>query len=233
MRINETVNLETRDSINKEDTIKKLSREIESLFIYELLKVMRRTVSSEQGLQMDTYTSIFDLELSRVLAERGIGLGELIARQLLKNSYKPMEPDNPVVSGENRLLYTSPASGHLSSEFGIRLHPVTGKWSFHRGIDISAPPDSPVRAVRDGRVIFSGWKEGFGNIVEIDHGDGTITRYGHNSRNLVSTGDEVKRGTPIALVGNTGLSTGPHLHFEVIVDGKPVDPQRILPELKS
>lgn len=201
----------------KERAIKEVSKELESLFLYELLKAMRRTAGSQDSFQKDTYTSLFDLELSRVLAERGTGLKEVIERQLLnQSSFK--KSSGPVL----------PSEGIISSEFGPRLHPLRGRWSFHRGIDIAAPHGSPVRAIRDGRVTFSGYTEGYGNLVVIDHGDGLITRYGHNSKNLVKEGDSVSRGDIIAEVGSTGLSTGAHLHFEVWMDGKPIDPEGYL-----
>ncbi len=202
---------------NQEQAIKEVSKELESLFLYELLKTMRRTVGSQDSFQKDTYTSIFDLELSRLLANRGTGLKEIIEREL-----------------SNQYLYSMssasilPSHGPISSKFGERLHPLTGRWGFHKGIDIAAPEGFPVRAIRDGRIIFSGYREGYGNLVVIDHGGGLITRYAHNRRNLVREGDSVKAGDIIAEVGSSGLSTGPHLHLEVLSDGKPVDPERYL-----
>lgn len=203
-----------RSDQDKNRDIKEVSKRLESLFLYEILKIMRRTIGSDDSLQKDIYNSFFDMELSRILAERGAGLQEVIERQLL-----------------NRRLYSYsenlPSEGIVTSRFGERLHPLTGKWSFHNGIDIATPAGSPVRAVRDGEVIFSGYVEGYGNLVVIDHGDGLVTRYGHNRRNLVKEGDSVNKGDIIAEVGSTGFSTGSHLHFEVLRDGKPIDPEGI------
>ncbi len=220
----------------KGEAIKVVSRELESLFLYELLKAMRRTTLAEGGLQKDIYTSLFDLELSRVLAERGIGLGSAIERELMRRNDGQIRTEgswNSYPSTNPGRLPLLPVQGRISSGFGMRVHPVTGLWSFHKGIDITAPPGSPVRAPLKGRVTFSGWRDGYGNLVEIDHGNGLITRYGHNSLNLVVQGQEVSEGEVIALVGSTGLSTGPHLHFEVISNGKPIDPEGFLKGLKG
>lgn len=121
-------------------------------------------------------------------------------------------------------VWIRPASGPLSSLFAAR-------WgTFHYGIDIAAGYGSTVHAASAGTVIRSGWYGGYGQIVIIDHGDGVTTRYGHNSTLLVSVGDHVEAGTPIAKVGSTGASTGPHCHFEVRVDDVPTDPMDWLEE---
>lgn len=212
---------------DKNRAIKEVSKELESLFLYELLKAMRRTVGSQDSFQKETYTSLFDLELSRLLAERGTGLQGVIQRQLLNHSSSSIPtPSNLIPQNiQNSIL---PSEGLISSKFGKRLHPLRGIWSFHRGIDIAAPEGSPVRAIMDGTVIFSGYMEGYGNLVVIDHGGGLTTRYGHTRKNLVKEGDSVKVGDVIAEVGTTGLSTGPHLHLEVLEAGKPIDPERFL-----
>ncbi|MCZ7585837.1 MAG: M23 family metallopeptidase [Deltaproteobacteria bacterium] len=100
----------------------------------------------------------------------------------------------------------------------------------HEGVDIAAATGSVVRAPAAGRVVYVGTKENFGNYVAIDHGGGLTTHYGHLSSSLVADGDEIRLGTPIALVGSTGRSTGPHLHYEIRVMDLPVDPRTYLPE---
>ena len=115
-----------------------------------------------------------------------------------------------------------------SSTFGIRSDPFLGKRALHAGIDYARPSGSAVSAVAPGTVVRAGRAGGYGNLVEIDHGNGITTRYGHMSRIDVSVGDEVGRGTRIGAVGSTGRSTGPHLHYEVRRDGKAVDPMRFL-----
>ena len=118
----------------------------------------------------------------------------------------------------------TPTRGWLSSRFGYRLSPFTNRTSMHNGVDIAAPPGTPVVATADGRVIFEGYERGYGNVIVVDHGYGVVTRYGHNAENKVHVGQKVKRGQPIATVGNTGRSTGPHLHYEIRKDGIPVNP---------
>ncbi len=122
-----------------------------------------------------------------------------------------------------------PVRGTISSPFGPRIHPIYGVPSFHTGIDIAVPEGTPVRAAASGTVTFAGWHEGFGVLVVIDHGNGYESYYGHLSKLLVSVGQSVSAGDVIALSGNTGLSTGPHLHFEVRYLGTPVDPRPLLP----
>jgi murein DD-endopeptidase MepM/ murein hydrolase activator NlpD len=119
-------------------------------------------------------------------------------------------------------------SGLLSSKFGKRVDPFTGKMEQHKGIDIAGKEGSDVLATGDGVVIWADERSGYGNLVEIDHGNGITTRYGHNRDLLVKAGDTVRKGQPIALMGSTGRSTGPHVHIEVLHNGKQVDPSRYL-----
>lgn len=120
------------------------------------------------------------------------------------------------------------SDGRLSSRFGYRRHPLTGKIRFHRGIDIAAPHGTPIRAFRGGTVVFSGPRGGYGFAVDIEHENGVVTRYAHNAKNLVRVGTRVRAGDPIAKVGSTGHSTGPHIHFEVIRRGERIDPLKFL-----
>ncbi|PRY05113.1 M23 family metallopeptidase [Paraburkholderia sp. BL25I1N1] len=118
-----------------------------------------------------------------------------------------------------------PADGaRFGSPFGNRTDPFTHRLSFHPGLDLVAKTGTPILAAAGGRVVFAGEKSGYGNAVEIDHGNGLMTRYGHASRIVVHVGDLVLPRQYIADVGSTGRSTGPHLHFEVLVDGAPVNP---------
>lgn len=118
--------------------------------------------------------------------------------------------------------------GWISSHFGYRSDPFTGRGAFHAGVDFAGVPGSKVLAVGPGVVVFSGYKNGYGNVVEIQHTTGYLTRYGHNSRNLVRTGQSVERNQAIAIIGSTGRSTGTHVHFEVEKDGKVLNPMRYL-----
>lgn len=119
----------------------------------------------------------------------------------------------------------SPVTGsQLSSGFGNRADPFSGRRDFHPGIDFRAPVGSSVHAMADGIVVASGWENDYGNVVEIDHGNGFHTRYAHNSANLVDKGQTVKRNQVIARVGQTGHATGSHVHLEVVREGRLMDP---------
>ncbi len=117
-----------------------------------------------------------------------------------------------------------PVSGRLSSNFGPRRHPIHGVVKRHNGVDFGAPQGTPIRAADGGVVLYVGWYGGYGKIVMIDHGGDLVTLYAHTSRYVVATGQKIDRGQVIAYVGSTGLSTGPHLHFEVRRNGTPVNP---------
>jgi murein DD-endopeptidase MepM/ murein hydrolase activator NlpD len=116
--------------------------------------------------------------------------------------------------------------GWLSSYFGMRTDPFTGKRMHHSGIDFAGRMGSDVVAVAAGVVTYAGKRSGYGNLVQINHGNGYATRYGHNSKLLVKVGDTVKKGQVIAKMGSTGRSTGPHVHFEVLINGRAVNPKR-------
>lgn len=118
--------------------------------------------------------------------------------------------------------------GWISSGFGPRLDPFTGRPEFHPGVDIAAPTGTPIYAMAAGVVRIASVDGGFGKLVEINDGDGVFTLYGHTSKILVRVGEQIKKGQEIALVGSTGYSTGPHLHFEVMVHDRPVNPMPFL-----
>ncbi len=129
--------------------------------------------------------------------------------------------------GAKKGLMRTPVEGaRLSSGFGMRFHPILGFSRMHQGVDFAAGTGTPVLASAAGRVIQSGWAGGYGNVIRIDHGKGLVTRYAHLSRLIAKTGQQVGQGDRVGLVGSTGLSTGPHLHYEVWQNGKPVDPRQ-------
>ncbi|WP_242058267.1 murein hydrolase activator EnvC [Microcoleus sp. FACHB-SPT15] len=151
------------------------------------------------------------------------GIGILIQRIVAAGKARLR---TPVILGTGQLTYPSDAS--ITSSFGWRRHPILGYSRFHSGIDFGASYGSTIRAADRGTVIFAGWYGGYGYTVVIDHGGSISTLYGHSSKLYVSEGQSVQRGQAIAAVGSTGLSTGPHLHFEVRKDGAPVDPSSYL-----
>jgi murein DD-endopeptidase MepM/ murein hydrolase activator NlpD len=118
--------------------------------------------------------------------------------------------------------------GWISSYYGTRTNPFTGKLQFHKGMDFAGKEGTDVLAVAGGVVTWSGKRYGYGNLVEINHGNGYVTRYGHNKEHLVDVGTTVKKGQVIAKMGSTGRSTGPHVHFEVIKNGRQINPQKFV-----
>ena len=134
--------------------------------------------------------------------------------------------EGSIVGGMGGALkeFLGPLAGRLTSAFGPRTHPVTGVRQIHTGVDIGLRAGSFIYPPLQGRVIFSGMTRGYGNLIVLAHTDGFTTSYGHNAANLIPVGAMVDREIPIAVVGSTGISTGPHLHFEVRRDGQPIDP---------
>lgn len=126
--------------------------------------------------------------------------------------------------GERRGTFQKPVIGRQTSGFGLRLHPLLGYSRFHKGVDFGAPSGTPIVAVADGRVAFAGRHGGHGNYIKLNHSGGLASAYAHLSRFAVSSGSQVRQGQVIGYVGSTGLSTGPHLHFEVYRNGKAVNP---------
>lgn len=131
------------------------------------------------------------------------------------------------VGGETSRAMRMPVPGRVTSGFGQRFHPILGYARFHRGLDLAAAMGSPIVAAADGRVVSAGWAGGYGRQVAIAHADGIQTRYGHMSRIAASPGEIVRQGQVIGYVGSTGLSTGPHLHYEVMKNGRPVNPASV------
>ena len=216
--------------------LKKAISDFEAIFINQMLKSMRNTINKsgliDGGNSEEIYTSLIDAEVSKFIASgTGIGLYEVLSRQLIGAEASdggpgPITPELMERMEELGSL-TFPTSGAVSSGFGMRKDPIRGTMGFHHGIDIAASKGAPIYPISDGEVIFSGEKNAYGRVVEVAHADGYITRYAHNSENLVKRGDLVKGSEPIALVGDTGRSAGPHLHFEVLREGVNIDPIKL------
>ena len=142
----------------------------------------------------------------------------LSLKRLFRPSPEPTEASagssvGPAAAQPRTTGLTWPVDGPVSSGFGQRLHPILGQVREHHGLDIAAGEGEAFQATAAGRVTFAGWTEGYGNLIEIDHGNGLVSRYGHNQENLVVVGQKVSAGQTIGRVGNTGLSTGPHFAF--------------------
>jgi murein DD-endopeptidase MepM/ murein hydrolase activator NlpD len=151
---------------------------------------------------------------------RRVGLSEWLGIREPAATGTPAAPraGGPVLDG----------AATLSSGYGMRSDPFTGAPAFHAGVDLAASPGTPIRPMRDGIVVFSGWQRGYGRTIIVRHGDGLESVYAHNQKNQVRVGDAVTRETQLGEVGSTGRSTGPHLHFEVRKHGSPVNPMPYL-----
>jgi murein DD-endopeptidase MepM/ murein hydrolase activator NlpD len=134
----------------------------------------------------------------------------------------PSAPDDILIRGTGRL--SIPINAPITSHFGYRVHPVLGYRRLHTGTDFGADTGTPIRAAEAGTVVHAGWQGGYGNAVIIDHGGGMTTLYAHCSQLFARNGQTVQKGEAIAAVGSTGMSTGPHLHFEVRINGDPQNP---------
>ncbi|HVC01065.1 MAG TPA: M23 family metallopeptidase [Steroidobacteraceae bacterium] len=168
--------------------------------------------SPGQPAQIPSLSAMVD-RVQRELASREQQLGVLQNLILTRDLNKQVYPQGSPVR-----------TGWISSYFGDRPDPFTGFTEFHEGLDIAAPAGTPVDAVAAGLVTWAGPRSGYGNMVEINHGNGLATMYCHNEKLLVKVGDLVRKGQEISLVGSTGRSTGPHLHFEVLKNGTAVNP---------
>jgi murein DD-endopeptidase MepM/ murein hydrolase activator NlpD len=188
-------------------------------------EIQRRTVAG-QVVQLEEVTAAEEASLEAMIRERQREeeerrrAAEEAARRAALLSGKALPPANPGAPGD----FSWPVSGPITSPFGLRPNPFGAGLETHPGIDIGAPMGATIAAAAGGHVIFAGWYGGYGNAVIIDHGGGTSTVYGHCSQIFVSQGQDVQRGQAIGAVGMTGRATGPHLHFEVRVNGVPVDP---------
>jgi murein DD-endopeptidase MepM/ murein hydrolase activator NlpD len=151
-----------------------------------------------------------------------------------KEAIAKAEKLSVLLEGQQSLLAATPSrrpsKGYVTSVYGMRIDPFTGLAQLHTGIDFSASLGAPANATADGVVTFSGTHGAHGKMVEVDHGNGIETRYGHLSKMLVKVGATVKRGETIGEIGNTGRSTGPHLHYEILLNGIPQDPRRFMLE---
>jgi murein DD-endopeptidase MepM/ murein hydrolase activator NlpD len=171
-----------------------------------------------QPAQIPSLTAMVD-DLQTQLSSREQQLGVLENMILTRELNKQVYPEGRPVQ-----------DGWISSYFGRRADPFTGYTAVHKGLDFAGPEGTKVTTVAAGLVTFSGERSGFGEMVEINHGNGLATRYCHNEKVLVKQGDMVRKGQEVALMGSTGRSTGPHLHFEVLKNGSQVDPLRFIGE---
>ena len=215
--------LETK-KLQAERTVKQISEltaaQAERVKKLEAVENTRANLLAETRRQRDSLKSyVSELENSTQALEDQIR-STVGRRQVVMRPLSPQSGTRTWGTGR----YLTPAQGPITSPFGYRIHPIFGTMRFHTGVDIGAYYGSPVLASDSGVVIDSGWLGGYGNCIIVDHGGGYSTLYAHCSELYVSYGQSVSKGQQIAAVGSTGNSTGPHLHFEVRINGEPVDP---------
>jgi murein DD-endopeptidase MepM/ murein hydrolase activator NlpD len=169
-----------------------------------------------RDLSVSEFTALVD-RLARDVETRGDQLGVLEALLVQSSTSRRFLPSQKPI-----------ANGWHSSNFGYRIDPITGQGGYHEGIDFPAETGTPIVAAASGKVVYAGWHPQYGKMLEIDHGNGLVSRYAHASQLAASEGDLVVRGQRVASVGSTGRSTGPHLHFEVRLNGVPQNPARFL-----
>jgi murein DD-endopeptidase MepM/ murein hydrolase activator NlpD len=184
-------------------------------------------------------------QFERVLASAGVDVGHLFAQYGMRTGEggpfipapRGVHPDTTLspekLAALSLLVKVLPVSAPLASyevgsPFGVRGDPINGHSSFHTGIDLLAAYMTPVYATAPGVVTYSGYRDDYGKVVEIDHGNGISTRYAHLHRQTVSVGQRVAAQTQIGFLGSTGRATGPHVHYEVLVNGEPQDPEKFL-----
>jgi murein DD-endopeptidase MepM/ murein hydrolase activator NlpD len=182
--------------------------------LVQLAAVRRRSVASEVA-EMESLTAAEESSLEALILER---------ERELESQQRAAGIAGGAESQGSAGMFSWPVTGTITSPFGWRSNPFGGAPEFHQGLDIAAPTGTTVTAAAGGTVIMAQWYGGYGNYILIDHGGGYSTGYGHLSAIYVSSGQVVQRGQAIGAVGSTGQSTGPHLHFEVRIAGKPVDP---------
>lgn len=227
---------------DRDEQIWAVAEGFEEIFNNMLFKAMRPKEADGflgESYQGKMYKDMFYSEISHELSKRHDGLG--IARMVhdfLAGEQQPIRQAAisrtfnaaqavALDSVVRRNSFQLPVEGRISSGFGLRTHPITGETQFHQGVDIAAPAGSPIKAIDDGVVVFAGQAGGYGNLITLQHDDGKESFYGHNQENLVNEGDRVRSGQIIGLVGSTGLSTGPHVHFEIHRNGEKVNPLRV------
>ena len=207
----------------------------ESYMVEMMVKEMRKTVPDGMfsGGSAEVFSSLFDQELSSRIAESGgFGFGNMLKDQMggqemtIASHSLERNFDAHVRHRAKSALGTAlpVEDGVVTSQFGKRSDPFHGKLRNHKGLDIAAPRGTPIQSIQSGTVVSAGKRGGYGNVVVLEHGDGTTSLYAHCDELKVAKGDRVGRGDVIATVGSTGRSTGPHLHLEVHRNGEAVDP---------
>lgn len=188
-----------------------------SLFHSDSAQIPNADVAINEWLEENGELTVnkFDKKINRFKEETGL------LNKKLEEIFKQNKDKIRFVNASPSVL---PVQGWITSEFGIRKHPIAHRYRMHNGVDIASPVGTMIKAPASGKVVFSGRESGYGNVILIDHGYGVVTMYAHLNRIYVKQGVQVKRDDLLGEVGSTGSTTGPHLHYEVHVDGMPSDP---------
>ena len=241
----------TGDQTVDREAVRRLAQEFESLLMTQMIREMRRSMLDEdeemEGLGASTFNDTSDVEFARALsAAGGVGLADAMLSVFERQIAQPASAStrqefHPAAAAAAATAVGPAKAGHygvdprpaivpptVNSTFGWRNDPLTGRPRFHNGIDIAAAYGANVEAAGTGRVAFAGVQGGYGETIVIDHGGGRQTRYAHLSERLVQAGDSVQAGQIVGRAGSSGRSTGPHLHFELLMNGTPVDPRSAL-----
>ncbi|HBE77145.1 MAG TPA: hypothetical protein DDW65_05115 [Firmicutes bacterium] len=213
----------------KQQTVQAKKRQVEAE-LQKIVLLKNRVSQSQQKVASKVEQSkaeLAQISSNRQQLEKALDEYEQTSRDIGNQINKDAGNNPSEVLGSGKMIW--PVKGVITSPFGWRYHPILKTNKYHNGEDIAVPSGTPVHAADNGVVLVSGWEGGYGNYVAINHGNGISTGYGHNSRLLVHVGDRVVKGQVISLSGSTGLSTGPHVHFEVRKNGVPIDPLPYLP----
>jgi len=220
--------IEVMESLEEQYKILDTHRQYMADLQAELVAEREKEASKKEALKQNqnlVSKKKSEVEQDIKLLEQFIAEQQKEADRLIEEILK-MQSGGEYIGG--KMLWPVPGVKRVTSEFGSRIHPILKTRTMHTGIDIGAPTGTKVVAANAGRVMMAGWNDSYGNLVMIDHGGGIVTLYAHNSSLLVKTGDIVMPGDQIAKIGSTGMSTGPHLHFEVRVNGVYVDPRKYI-----
>jgi murein DD-endopeptidase MepM/ murein hydrolase activator NlpD len=217
-----------RDRVAREK--RQLEAKKEEAVVLKRTTTAKKTYLAARG--QDRKTTLSSLQSDKAASERAVQEMEAASRQITQiiQQYQSSGSSNSSSQSPRKGTgrFIKPANGGVTSGYGMRWHPISGQYKMHTGIDFGASYGSPIWAADGGMVIYAGWMSGYGNTVVIDHGGGVSTLYGHMSSIAVGNGAGVNQGQVVGKVGSTGNSTGPHLHFEVRINGNHTNPVNYL-----